>query len=61
MSSNALLIVIGDFNTGDREPRYGQLAARMHDAFRETNSACRMQQDRCRSLFPDSRSTAWNR
>jgi endonuclease/exonuclease/phosphatase (EEP) superfamily protein YafD len=31
------LIVIGDFNTGDREPRYAQLAARMHDAFRETN------------------------
>jgi endonuclease/exonuclease/phosphatase (EEP) superfamily protein YafD len=31
------LVVIGDFNTGDREPRYAQLAARMHDAFRETN------------------------
>jgi len=31
------LIVLGDFNTGDREPRYAQLAARMHDAFRETN------------------------
>jgi endonuclease/exonuclease/phosphatase (EEP) superfamily protein YafD len=31
------LVVIGDFNTGDREPRYTQLAARMHDAFRETN------------------------
>ena len=29
------LVVIGDFNTGD--PRYTQLAARMHDAFRETN------------------------
>jgi endonuclease/exonuclease/phosphatase (EEP) superfamily protein YafD len=31
------LIVMGDFNTGDREPRYADLAARMHDAFRETN------------------------
>jgi vancomycin resistance protein VanJ len=31
------LIVIGDFNTSDREPRYAELAARMHDAFRETN------------------------
>jgi len=31
------LIVLGDFNTSDREPRYAQLAARMHDAFRETN------------------------
>jgi endonuclease/exonuclease/phosphatase (EEP) superfamily protein YafD len=31
------LIVIGDFNTSDREARYAQLAARMHDAFRETN------------------------
>jgi endonuclease/exonuclease/phosphatase (EEP) superfamily protein YafD len=31
------LIVMGDFNTGDREPRYAQLAERMHDAFRETN------------------------
>jgi endonuclease/exonuclease/phosphatase (EEP) superfamily protein YafD len=31
------LIVMGDFNTSDREPRYAQLAARMHDAFRETN------------------------
>ena len=31
------LILIGDFNTGDREPRYAELAARLHDAFRETN------------------------
>lgn len=31
------LIVFGDFNTSDREPRYAQMAARMHDAFRETN------------------------
>ncbi len=30
------LIVMGDFNTSDREPRYQVLAARMHDAFRET-------------------------
>lgn len=32
------LVVLGDLNTGDREPRYQQLAARMHDAFRETNA-----------------------
>jgi len=31
------LIVMGDFNTSDREPRYAKLAAVMHDAFRETN------------------------
>ncbi len=31
------LIVMGDFNTSDREPRYSVLAARMHDAFRETS------------------------
>jgi endonuclease/exonuclease/phosphatase (EEP) superfamily protein YafD len=31
------LIVFGDFNTSDREPRYAELAARLHDAFRETN------------------------
>jgi endonuclease/exonuclease/phosphatase (EEP) superfamily protein YafD len=31
------LIVMGDFNTSDREPHYAKLAARMHDAFRETN------------------------
>jgi hypothetical protein len=37
VSPTGPLIVIGDFNTGDREPRYAQLAARMHDAFRETN------------------------
>ena len=30
------LIVMGDFNTSDREPRYQELAARLHDAFRET-------------------------
>jgi vancomycin resistance protein VanJ len=30
------LIVAGDFNTSDREPRYQQLATRMHDAFGET-------------------------
>jgi len=31
------LIVMGDFNTSDREPHYAKLAAVMHDAFRETN------------------------
>lgn len=31
------LVVMGDFNTSDREPRYQQLATRLHDAFRETN------------------------
>ena len=31
------LIVMGDFNTSDREPRYSVLAERMHDAFRETS------------------------
>jgi vancomycin resistance protein VanJ len=31
------LIVLGDFNTGDREPPYAELAARMHDAYRETS------------------------
>jgi endonuclease/exonuclease/phosphatase (EEP) superfamily protein YafD len=36
-SINGPLIVMGDFNTSDREPRYAQLAVRMHDAFRETN------------------------
>jgi vancomycin resistance protein VanJ len=30
------LIVIGDFNTSDREPPYAELAARLHDAYRET-------------------------
>jgi len=30
------LIVMGDFNTSDREPRYQELATRMHDAFGET-------------------------
>jgi vancomycin resistance protein VanJ len=30
------LIVLGDFNTGDREPPYVQLAARMQDAYRAT-------------------------
>lgn len=31
------LIVMGDFNTSDRELRYDTLESRMHDAFRETN------------------------
>ena len=31
------LIIMGDFNTSDREPRYAKLAAVLHDAFRETN------------------------
>ncbi|MFN8567147.1 MAG: endonuclease/exonuclease/phosphatase family protein [Kouleothrix sp.] len=31
------LVVLGDFNTGDREPRYAELARRMQDAFRATN------------------------
>jgi len=31
------LIIMGDFNTSDREPRYAKLAAILHDAFRETN------------------------
>jgi endonuclease/exonuclease/phosphatase (EEP) superfamily protein YafD len=31
------LIVMGDFNTSDREPHYAKLAEVMHDAFRETN------------------------
>ena len=30
------LVVMGDFNTSDREPAYAQLAARLHDAYRET-------------------------
>ena len=30
------LVVLGDFNTGDREPAYAEFAARMHDAYRET-------------------------
>jgi vancomycin resistance protein VanJ len=30
------LIVAGDFNTSDREPPYAELAARLHDAYRET-------------------------
>jgi endonuclease/exonuclease/phosphatase (EEP) superfamily protein YafD len=30
------LVVTGDFNTGDREPPYGELAARLRDAYRET-------------------------
>jgi endonuclease/exonuclease/phosphatase (EEP) superfamily protein YafD len=30
------LIVLGDFNTSDREPPYDELAARLHDAYRET-------------------------
>ena len=29
------LIVLGDFNTGDREPLYNVMASRMHDAYRE--------------------------
>jgi endonuclease/exonuclease/phosphatase (EEP) superfamily protein YafD len=31
------LIIMGDFNTSDREPHYAKLAAVLHDAFRETN------------------------
>jgi len=31
------LIALGDFNTSDREPPYAALAARLHDAYRETN------------------------
>jgi endonuclease/exonuclease/phosphatase (EEP) superfamily protein YafD len=31
------LIVMGDFNTSDRERHYAKLAAVMHDAYRETN------------------------
>lgn len=31
------LVALGDFNTSDREPRYRELAARLHDAFRETS------------------------
>jgi endonuclease/exonuclease/phosphatase (EEP) superfamily protein YafD len=30
------LIVLGDLNTSDREPPYADLAARLHDAYRET-------------------------
>jgi endonuclease/exonuclease/phosphatase (EEP) superfamily protein YafD len=30
------LIMLGDFNTGDREPGYAVLASAMHDAFGET-------------------------
>jgi endonuclease/exonuclease/phosphatase (EEP) superfamily protein YafD len=30
------LVVMGDFNTGDREPPYAALAARLHDAYAET-------------------------
>ena len=29
------LVVLGDFNTSDREPPYGELAARLHDAYGE--------------------------
>lgn len=32
------LIVMGDFNTGDREPGYGVMAAEFRDAFRETST-----------------------
>jgi endonuclease/exonuclease/phosphatase (EEP) superfamily protein YafD len=31
------LIIMGDFNTSDREPHYAKLDAVLHDAFRETN------------------------
>jgi vancomycin resistance protein VanJ len=31
------LVVAGDFNLSDREPDYAQFAARLHDAYRETN------------------------
>jgi len=30
------LIMLGDFNTGDREPGYAALASELHDAFAET-------------------------
>ena len=30
------LVVMGDFNTSDREPPYAELAGRLHDAYRET-------------------------
>lgn len=32
------LIVMGDFNTGDREPGYGVMAAEFRDAFRATST-----------------------
>jgi endonuclease/exonuclease/phosphatase (EEP) superfamily protein YafD len=35
---NGPLIIMGDFNTSDREPHYAKMAAVLHDAFRETNS-----------------------
>jgi endonuclease/exonuclease/phosphatase (EEP) superfamily protein YafD len=31
------LVVAGDFNLSDREPDYAQLAAQLHDSYRETN------------------------
>ncbi|HEU5104090.1 MAG TPA: endonuclease/exonuclease/phosphatase family protein [Roseiflexaceae bacterium] len=31
------LLIMGDFNTSDREPHYAKLDAVLHDAFRETN------------------------
>ncbi|HMP41736.1 MAG TPA: endonuclease/exonuclease/phosphatase family protein [Roseiflexaceae bacterium] len=31
------LVVAGDFNTSDREPRYQQLATTLHDAYRATS------------------------
>ncbi|NJO84429.1 MAG: hypothetical protein HC828_17745 [Blastochloris sp.] len=31
------LIVLGDFNTGDREPAYAEFDRRLHDAYRETS------------------------
>jgi endonuclease/exonuclease/phosphatase (EEP) superfamily protein YafD len=31
------LVVAGDFNLSDREPDYAQLAARLHDSYRETS------------------------
>ncbi len=30
------LVVLGDFNTSDREPEYAEFARRLHDAYRET-------------------------
>jgi endonuclease/exonuclease/phosphatase (EEP) superfamily protein YafD len=30
------LVVLGDFNTSDREPAYAELNRRLHDAYRET-------------------------
>jgi endonuclease/exonuclease/phosphatase (EEP) superfamily protein YafD len=34
---NSPLIVLGDFNTGDREPAYAEFDRRLRDAYRETS------------------------